>query len=310
LPNNPLLSDLRRYFLGPRGIRVPWRVLLYVAITLSLSGLVFVLLGHFISYTSLFPQATRGVIAPAFLIVTYGVSFLTDVVAALLLSRIERRSFSTYGLPLAEAFGKRFVQGATVGFVALTALIFCIWTCGGFVFGSPSLSTLEMLKYGALWALACLVVALTEQFRYRGYLQYTLTSGVGFWPAAVALSIVYSARHLFDNPGQTWSGVLAIFLFSLVFSLALLRTGNLWWPVGFQFAWDFGETFLYSVTDSGYRVHGSLLNSTMHDSPRWLTGGSVGPEGSLFCLLVLALLCLFVAKFYSAKITPDSATKR
>lgn len=176
MPDNPFISDLRKYFIGPRGIRVPWRVLLYVAITLSLSGLLFVLLGRFISYADLFPRATRGVIAPTFLIVTYGVSFLTDIVAALLMSRIERRPFGAYGLPLAGAFGKRFVQGAAVGFVALTALILSIYAFGGFFFGTPALAALEILKYGALWALACLVVACMEQFRYRGYLQYTLTS--------------------------------------------------------------------------------------------------------------------------------------
>jgi membrane protease YdiL (CAAX protease family) len=289
---------------------VPWRVLLYVAITLSLSGLLFVLLGRFISYTGFFPRATRGVIAPTFLIVTYGVSFLTDVAAALLMSRIEGRPFAAYGLPIAGAFGKFFVQGVGIGLLLLTALILCIFAFGGFFFGTLALSALEILKYGALWALACLVVACMEQFRYRGYLQYTLTSGVGFWPAAVALSIVYSARHLFDNPGQTWSGVLSIFVFGLIFSLALRRTGNLWWTIGFQFAWDFGETFLYSVADSGYHVYGSLLSSTMRNSPRWLTGGSVGPEGSVFCLLILAILVLLVAKLYPAKQSPGAPPKR
>jgi membrane protease YdiL (CAAX protease family) len=310
LPDNPFISDLRRYFVGPRGIRVPWRVLLYLAITLSLSGLLFVLLGRFISYTSLFPRATRGVIAPTFLIVTYGVSFLTDVVAALLMSRIEKRPFAAYGLSFGTTLGKLLLQGIAVGFLAISALILAICALGGFSFGTLALATLEILKYGGLWALACLVTSCMEQFRYRGYLQYTLASGVGFWPAAVALSIVYSARHLFDNPRQTWSGVLAIFVFGLIFSLALRRTGNLWWPIGFQFAWDFGETFLYSVPDSGYRVYGSLLNSTMRDSPRWLTGGSVGPEGSVFCLLILALLALVVAKIYPSRISPGTTSRR
>lgn len=98
-------------------------------------------------------------------------------------------------------------------------------------------------------------------------------------------------------------------MFGLIFSLALRGTGNLWWPIGFQLAWDFGEAFVYSVPDSGYRVYGSWLNSTMADSPRWLTGGSVGPEGSVFCLLVLAILALLVAKIYPAKISPGAASK-
>jgi membrane protease YdiL (CAAX protease family) len=285
-------------------------MLLFAAVSLSLSGLLFVLLGRFISYTSLFPRATRGLIPPAFLIITYGVSFLTDVIAALLMSRIEKRPFAAYGLSFGTTLGKLFLQGFAVGFLAASALILAICAFGGFSFGTLALSFASIFQYGAFWALACLVVACMEQFRYRGYLQYTLASGVGFWPAAVALSIVYSARHLFDNPRQTWSGVLAIFVFGLIFSLALRRTGNLWWPIGFQLAWDFGETFLYSVTDSGYRAYGSLLNSTMRDSPRWLTGGSVGPEGSVFCLLILAILALVVAKIYPSRISPGATSRR
>src|SRR6266404_2425088 len=39
----------------------------------------------------------------------------------------------------------------------------------------------------------------------------------------------------------------------------------------------YGETFIYSVPNSGFPSYGHLLNSTLH-RPQWLTGGSVGPE--------------------------------
>jgi membrane protease YdiL (CAAX protease family) len=311
LPDNPFISDLRRYFIGPRGIRVPWRLLLYIALMLSLSGLCFVVLGRFMSFADLFPGATRGIVTPSYLIVFYSISFAADVCAAFLMSRIELRPFGSYGLNFNAALGKLFAQGSVLGLFALTALILTIYVFGGFSFGAPLLSGFAIMRYGALWAVACLVMALMGQFRYRGYLQFTLADGIGFWPAAVTISIVYAARHLFDNSRQSWSGLLSILAFNLMFSLALRRTGSLWWPIGFQAAWDFGQTFLYSVADSGYRVKGSLLNSSLHgDSPRWLTGGSVGPEGSVFCLLVLAILALFVAKFYPAKTSPDAAVKR
>ena len=302
MPKSRLLADLRRYFVGPRGIRFPWRLLIYVAISLGLSGLMFVALGRFISFTGLFPEGKRGVIAPAYLLVTYGVGFLADVLSALLMSRIERRPFVAYGLTRDQAFGKLFWQGAAAGILGLTGLILAIYALGGFSFGGLALSGFDILKYGAFWAAACLVVSFMEQFRYRGYLQFTLSAGIGFWPAAITLSMVYAARHLFDFPSQTWSGDLSVFLFELLFCFALRRAGNLWWPIGFQAAWDFGETFVYSVPDSGYRVHGSLLKSTMSDSPQWLTGSSVGPEGSLFCFVVLAILCLVIHKLY-----PDRA---
>jgi membrane protease YdiL (CAAX protease family) len=310
LPKSRFLADLKRYFVGPRGIRFPWRLLIYVALSLSLSGLMFVGLGRFISFAGLFPEGKRGVVAPMYLLVTYGVGFLADVLSALLMSRIERRPFGAYGLPRDQAFGKLFWQGVAVGILALTELMLAIYALGGFSLGRLALSGFDILKYGAFWAATCLVVSFMENFRYRGYLQITLGAAIGFWPAAITLSMVYAARHLFDLPGQKWSGAISVFLFELLFCFVLRRTGNLWWPIGFQAAWDFGEIFLYSVPDSGYRVYGSLLNSSWNESPQWLTGGSVGPEGSLFCFVVLVILCLVIHKFYPPRVSPASGAKR
>src|SRR5581483_6729785 len=58
--------------------------------------------------------------------------------------------------------------------------------------------------------------------------------------------------------------------------------------VGFHAAWDWGETYFYSVPDSGQVFPGHLLNSSFH-GPRWLSGGSVGPEGSVLLFFVIAM---------------------
>jgi uncharacterized protein len=52
-------------------------------------------------------------------------------------------------------------------------------------------------------------------------------------------------------------------------------------------SWDWGESYLYSVPDSGGMVTGHLFNSSFHGS-RWLTGGSVCPEGSVLVFVVIA----------------------
>jgi hypothetical protein len=55
------------------------------------------------------------------------------------------------------------------------------------------------------------------------------------------------------------------------------------------------------VPDSGTTVTGHLLNSSFHGS-RWLTGGSVGPEGSVFVFVVIALAWVVFDRVYpSAK---------
>jgi hypothetical protein len=65
-------------------------------------------------------------------------------------------------------------------------------------------------------------------------------------------------------------------------------------------AFDFGETFLFSVPDSGMIFPGHLSNATLH-GPNWLTGGSPGPEASIIDFLILALFFFLVHRMYPAK---------
>ena len=77
------------------------------------------------------------------------------------------------------------------------------------------------------------------------------------------------------------------------FVFDLLQTGNIWFAIGTHAAFDWGETFVYSVPDSGLPAQGHLFNSSFH-GPFWLTGGSVGPEGSAFAILVLLIGALAI----------------
>jgi len=109
---------------------------------------------------------------------------------------------------------------------------------------------------------------------------------------AAVLSLLFGYVH-HGNSGESWLGAFAAGIVGLLFCLLLRRTGDLWMPIGFHAAWDWGETYFYSVPDSGLVAPGHLLNSTLA-GPRWLSGGSVGPEASWLCLLLLVFLwCIF-----------------
>jgi hypothetical protein len=139
-------------------------------------------------------------------------------------------------------------------------------------------------------------VGFFEEFLMRGYSQFTLTRAMGFWPAAVLLSCMFGLIHM-RNGGEQWPGLLAAAAIGFFFCLTLRRTGNLWFAVGFHAAWDWGETFFYSVPDSGTIFPGHLLKSSFH-GPAWLTGGRVGPEGSVLCFLVIAVTWVAFARAY------------
>ena len=167
---------------------------------------------------------------------------------------------------------------------------------GLFYFGGLAIHGVRILKFAAFYGLLFLTVGFFEESVMRGYAQFTLTQGMGFWPAAILLSVVFGAMHL-GNSGEAWLGILGAALLGLFFCLTLRRTGTLWFAVGFHASWDWGESYFYSVPDSGAMVTGHLLNSSFHGS-RWLTGGSVGPEGSVLVLLIIALMWLVFDRMY------------
>jgi hypothetical protein len=148
------------------------------------------------------------------------------------------------------------------------------------------------VKYGTLFGVCFILVGIFEEFSFRGYMQATLGSGIGFWPAAILLSILFGAIHL-GNLGEAKIGGLMAGSFGLVAAFSLWRTGNLWFPIGMHAAWDWSETYFYGVPDSGLIATGRLFNSSSH-GPNWLTGGTVGPEGSYLVFPVLVLICVVV----------------
>jgi len=89
-------------------------------------------------------------------------------------------------------------------------------------------------------------------------------------------------------------------MIGLFFCLTLRRTGNLWFAVGLHMSWDWGETFLYSVPNSGLAAPGHLLNPSFQGSV-WLTGGTVGPEASIFVFVVMGLMWLLFHFLYPPK---------
>jgi uncharacterized protein len=218
--------------------------------------------------------------------------------AAWVMSRLEKRPFGAYGLPWRGAFGKFFWQGALFGLIEISAVVGSMSGLGSYHFGAVVIHGSELLHWAIFWVVFFLLVGLYEEFALRGYVQFTLGQGLGFWPAAVLLSIVFGVEHL-GNPGETWVGIAGIVLTGLFWCFTLQRTGTLWFAVGMHATFDFGETFLYSVPDSGVLFPGHLSNATFA-GPAWLTGGSAGPEASVFDFLVLLLFFYALHRLYPA----------
>lgn len=292
LPAPPPEGIASKIFLNENGVRGIWRLLIYSGIVTALG-----FIGLVVFQTLAGP--TRAVFSLAYWFPYEALCFTVVFGAALIMGRIEGRSPGVYGLPLREAFGKLFWQGCLLGLIEVSALVGLIAAFGGYSFGELALHGTEVLRWGVLWVVLFVFVGLFEEFLFRGYTQFTLADSIGFWPAAIILSMLFGRVHL-NNPGETWAGVSGVVMIGLIFALGLRRTGNLWLVVGWHAAFDFGETFLYSVPNSGIVFQGHLSNATLH-GPVWLTGGTAGPEASVFSFAIMGILAAAVHFLYPAK---------
>jgi len=291
---------LSKIFLNDKGVRGGWRLLIYAAFVAGLGfggGLV---LRQFV-------RPSHGVFSPGYMFIQEAFSFSVIFAAAVIMAQIERQSVGVYGLPLKGAFGKLFWQGCLIGLVEVSALVGLIAAFGGYSFGDVALHGKELLRWGVLWAVFFVFVGLFEEFLFRGYTQYTLADSIGFWPAAIVLSCSFGAVHL-GNPGEGWVGAAGVVAIGLIFAFALRRTGNLWLCVGWHASFDFGETFLYSVPNSGIVFSGHLSNASLHGA-KWLTGGTVGPEGSVFSFLTMGIIAVAIHLLFPAKKTEPAQTQ-
>jgi hypothetical protein len=222
-------------------------------------------------------------------------ALLILLVTTLLMSKLERRRFSEYGLPLRGAIGRDIWFGSAVGFLTITGTLLVMFLLHGFRVNELALHGTAILSSLFAWGIAFLLSGLVEEFLFRGYIQFTLTSGMGFWRAACIMSALFGLGHAF-NANESAVGTLSVVMFGLLLCLILRRSGTLWCAVGFHLGYDWGQMF-YGVPDSGIVPYHNLLSSTL-SGPQWLSGGVVGPEASVLTPIALLVAAVVFSRRY------------
>lgn len=284
----------RSIFVGQAGVRSGWRLLIFLVLVFALqAGLqqIVLLILH-----------ARGLVVPEGLsaigfLGADAITFLAVLVATQIMARTEGRKLAAYGLPGENALGRRFWEGAILGYTGVSLLVLLIFLAGGYSFGSLALHGAALAKATLLWLLASLAIGFTEEFLFRGYPQFILTRGMGFWPAAFSISFVFGALHYFTKPYERWPDWASTGLLALLICLTLRRTGDLRFAIGFHSAFDFGAIFVYSGPNGGQLAADRLSTATFHGGD-WLTGGKLGPEASLLVFPVIAVMFLAVHFLY------------
>ena len=294
-------------FFGPDGLRAGWALALGYLLLQIADDLRHRLLTSFLP-PGRFARESGHTLITLRATLHDDLSYLLMLLAlAWLLARLERRPVTAYGLGGRHRL-PNLLLGAASGALLLSLLAAILLLTHHLAIDARLLfGPAAILRSALAWLATFLVVACTEEFLLRGFVQFTLARGLtgalrsagtphaeslGFWTAATLLSLLFGLLHT-QNAGESPLGIVIATAAGLVFSLALRRTGSLWWAIGFHATWDWAQSFLFGVADSGTLAAGRLLATHPLGSPL-LSGGATGPEGSLFALPVLALAAAIV----------------
>ena len=201
---------------------------------------------------------------------------------------VNRKPFSAVGLGLHPAMFREFGIGVLIGFLLMTG-IFLLEYYSGFI----GLTWRGLSIWGILWTLLGAVflfalVAVSEEFLFRGYLFQTFIQAVTLLPALLVTAALFGVGH-WRNPNATILAVVNIALAGVMFSIAYVKTRSLWLPIGLHFSWNFSQTTVYSFPTSGMEFADRKLFSLAQGGPDWLTGGAFGPEGGLLATLAILI---------------------
>jgi membrane protease YdiL (CAAX protease family) len=211
------------------------------------------------------------------------------LVLIFLMARLSGRRFGSLGYAGRDGL-RNLVIGLAVGIALVAAQLGVLHVLGFLEWGS--VANAGVLHYAIFYAAFFLILGFTEESLFRGYTLVELSRVMSFWPAALLLAFLFGAIHALKGDGESLIGGIEPATFALITAWSFQRTGTLWLAIGTHAGWDYALSFLFGVPDSGSVLPGSLLHPIVH-GPHWLTGGSIGPEGSVLAIgssLVLAVI--------------------
>jgi membrane protease YdiL (CAAX protease family) len=211
--------------------------------------------------------------------------------ASLICQALRRKPISDLIGPLDGRWPLHMLVGMALGaaLMAIPALALGLIGAASWRFDPTALATFAP----TLAVLAAAAAA--EELLFRGFLFQRFIDGLGAWPAQIIIAALFVLTHSDALNADGAFNTLAaanIFLASIVFGLAYLRTRSLALPFGLHFAANAMQGPVLGFGVSGGDQTG-LLAPSFHDAPDWLDGGAFGLEASLPGLIcVIALLAL------------------
>lgn len=154
--------------------------------------------------------------------------------------------------------------------------------------------TFNSLKNIIVSSLFFIIVSITEEIVFRGYVFVKLQEKLSLTFSLIFSSLLFSVIHI-ANPNIGFIGFINIFLFGSFTAILYHRYQNLSSAIGAHFAWNFLQTF-FGFAVSGQDYEGAFVVKYL-SAKEFLTGGAFGVEGSLLLILPMIIIIMFEFKY-------------
>ncbi len=217
------------------------------------------------------------------------------VAGALMMALFESRKLTDLGLHWNRSGGCNLVSGIATGAAGAALLIFPPVLLGMAHFERISDADAASITVRAGFFTAALLFcgAAGEEIAFRGFPLQMLMRGYGAWASITGMGVLFGLMHHF-NPGSTALSTVNTAGFGVLFGFALLRSHDLWLPIGIHFGWNATLPFL-GVPLSGFTIRVTEYQLVWKAGDVW-SGGTYGPEASLLALFVLLAMTVAVAR--------------
>lgn len=233
--------------------------------------------------------APIGAVAGRLAAVTLSTLLAGVLSGALSMALFESRTLIDLGLAWYAGAGRNLLLGIALGVTGALAAILPGLAAGIAHFEAISSAGVSW-RAGLLTPLVLLCGAAGEEIAFRGFALQYLMRGYGAWAGICGVGALFGALHAM-NPSASALGIVNTAGFGILFGFALLRTHDLWLPIGLHFGWNATLPFL-GVELSGLTIRETRYRLVWTTGDLW-SGGAYGPEASLLASVVLILL--FVA---------------
>jgi len=235
---------------------------------------------------------------PTVLFVIIGSFAMVAVLFSAWVKLVERRSMAGVGLSFDNRSSRFYIGGYGAGLLMGIGVVGAIFLSGGYRLEAADAS--RDLVPILLLMFAFILQSGTEELIFRGWMMGRIAERYGLRIAVIGNSLLFSLMHVdVDGLGST-SVMTIVFLatmtcmFSIFLSLLVIRQRSVLGAAAWHAAWNWVFITWFGLPTTGIDLGLKPLVADLapvNDAAEWLTGGNIGPEGSVMALVVLGIGC-------------------